>query len=162
MKIMYINNNEITYITFEDAYKEFYLKKRAKGLSEKTLQNYDDAYKYFTNFFDEKRLCHEIDVKVYTNCCLLLKGYTNANDVSRQTYLRHLKVILNFCMEQQYMKYFHIELPKAEAKLKCIYTEHELDLLLKKPNMKTCQFTEYRNWVLINYLIATRSAYKNC
>jgi hypothetical protein len=36
----------------------------------------------------------------------------------------------------------------------CLYilgTEQELAKLLKKPNMHTCDFTEYRCWVMVNY-----------
>ena len=40
------------------------------------------------------------------------------------------------------------------------YTTHELNLLLKKPNLKTCSFTEYRDWVIINYLLATANRVK--
>lgn len=156
-----MNDYDISYITFEEAYKEFYMTKRAKNLSPKTLRNYDDAYKYFTSFFDEKQLCKEITLQVYTKYCLFLQGYTSANDVSRQTYLRNLRVILNFCMENHYMKYFKIELPRAQAKMKSIYTEYELKRLLERPNLKKCSFTEYRNWVLVNYLLATRTAIRN-
>ena len=35
------------------------------------------------------------------------------------------------------------------------YTDSELNLLLKKPNLKKCEFCEYRNWVITNYLLGT-------
>ena len=35
------------------------------------------------------------------------------------------------------------------------YNEAELKLLLKKPNIKKCSFTEYQCWVMTNFLFAT-------
>lgn len=155
MKNQFMTNYDITFITFEEAFKDFFLSKQARNLSKKTLRNYEDAYKYFTAFFDEKHLCKDITPKIYSEYCLFLQEHTKANDVSRQTYLRHLRVILNYCIQNQYMPYFKIELPRAQAKIKAIYTERELSLLLERPNLKKCSFAEYRNWVLVQYLLAT-------
>ena len=35
------------------------------------------------------------------------------------------------------------------------YTDEELKLLLKKPNLKKCSFTEYQCWVITNFLFST-------
>lgn len=35
------------------------------------------------------------------------------------------------------------------------YTEEELTLLLKKPNVRECSFTEYQCWVITNFLFST-------
>ena len=53
------------------------------------------------------------------------------------------------------MSYFKIVLPKAEEKLKEPYSRDEMEKLLKKPDLKTCRFNEYRNWVMVNYFIGT-------
>ena len=37
--------------------------------------------------------------------------------------------------------------------MKETYTDEELRLLLKKPNLRQCAFSEYRNWVIINLLL---------
>ena len=42
---------------------------------------------------------------------------------------------------------------RAQETIKDTYTDRELELLLKKPNMRKCKFSEYRNWVIINYLL---------
>ena len=44
---------------------------------------------------------------------------------------------------------------KTNEVIKDPYTDKEIELLLKKPNIKKCNFAEYRNWVLVNYLIST-------
>jgi len=58
-------------------------------------------------------------------------------------------------MEEGYMDRFTIKLLKAEKKIKETYTDDELSKILQKPNIKTCSFTEYRNWVMSNYFLAT-------
>jgi len=63
-------------------------------------------------------------------------------------------------MELGYMREFKIKLIRAEKKIKETYTTEELQLLLKKPNMKKCTFAEYRNWVITNYLLATGNRLK--
>ena len=35
------------------------------------------------------------------------------------------------------------------------YTSTELERLLKKPNVKKCSFADYRNWVIVCYLLGT-------
>ena len=42
---------------------------------------------------------------------------------------------------------------KCEDSTKETYTDEELIALLKKPNLRKCPFSEYRNWVIINFLL---------
>ena len=53
------------------------------------------------------------------------------------------------------MTAFKIRIPKVDNKLKETYTDAELNVLLKKPNLKTCGFSEYKIWVFSNYLLGT-------
>jgi integrase/recombinase XerD len=59
------------------------------------------------------------------------------------------------CRLRPYIEEFKIPSLKAEKKIKETYTDSELIILLKKPDIKKCNFVEYRNWVFINYLIGT-------
>jgi len=58
-------------------------------------------------------------------------------------------------METGYLPPFTIHIQKVDKKIKETYNERELSLLLKKPNLKDCDFGEYRTWVYSNYLLAT-------
>jgi integrase/recombinase XerD len=58
-------------------------------------------------------------------------------------------------MEMEYLSNFKIPIPKVDKKLKETYTDTELKALLKKPDLKTCNFSEYKIWVFSNYLLAT-------
>lgn len=53
------------------------------------------------------------------------------------------------------MTVFKIRIPKVDKKLKETYTDTELNALLKKPNLKTYGFSEYKIWVFSNYLLGT-------
>ena len=52
-------------------------------------------------------------------------------------------------MDKGYIKKFKIENIKTDETIKEPYTEYEMNLLLKKPDLKKCNFSEYRNWVLV-------------
>lgn len=58
-------------------------------------------------------------------------------------------------MRKGYIRDFKIPTIKTDEIIKEPYTEYELNLLLKKPNLKTCYFSEYRSWVLVNYFYST-------
>lgn len=42
---------------------------------------------------------------------------------------------------------------KGEETVKDTYTDTELKRLLKKPQIRSCTFSEYRNWVIVNLLV---------
>jgi integrase/recombinase XerD len=58
-------------------------------------------------------------------------------------------------MDLGYLPKQKLDLMKADKDIKETYTDEELALLLKKPDIKKCSFAEYRNWVLVNYFLAT-------
>ena len=58
-------------------------------------------------------------------------------------------------MEKGYVETFHISLMTVKTVPKEAYTQEEQELLIKKPNIKTCGFTKYRNWVIICHLLAS-------
>jgi integrase/recombinase XerD len=79
----------------------------------------------------------------------------NANDISINSYLRTVRAYLYFCMENGMIDNFKVHIPKAEKKMKETYTESELQVLLKKPDVKKCSFTEFKTWVFENFMLGT-------
>jgi len=53
------------------------------------------------------------------------------------------------------MSYFKIQKMRIQKTVKELYTDNEMDILLKKPDITTCCFEDYRNWVIVNFLYAT-------
>jgi integrase/recombinase XerD len=58
-------------------------------------------------------------------------------------------------MEKGYLHPFKIKLIKAVKKIKPVYTEEELEKLLKKPDVKKTKFKEFRTWAIFNHVLAT-------
>jgi integrase/recombinase XerD len=58
-------------------------------------------------------------------------------------------------MKLDYLDEFKIQMLKTPDKVKETYTDDELKILLEKPNLKNCDFVEYRTWVMINWLLST-------
>lgn len=77
------------------------------------------------------------------------------SSVTIATYIRNLRAVLNVFMGMGYVKRFIVKVPKFDREIPEVYLEEELHKLLKKPNIKTCSFSEYRNWVMTNYLLGT-------
>lgn len=74
---------------------------------------------------------------------------------SINTALIALNAFLHWCMDNDYCNRFKTKLVKQDEIIKDTYSEEQLLKLLKKPNIKKCNFAEYRNWVIINYLVST-------
>ena len=68
------------------------------------------------------------------------------------SYVRILKTFVSYCRAQGLTDLI-VKPYKVEETVKDTYTDIELKKLLKKPNMRSCSFTEYRTWVIINLLL---------
>lgn len=60
-----------------------------------------------------------------------------------------------YFMKLGYTEPFQITMVKTHKQIKETYTDYELEILLRKPKINKTTFAEYRNWVIINYLLAT-------
>jgi integrase/recombinase XerD len=141
-------------VTVDSGFEQFVRVKRNMNLSEKSIKCYQDAVKYFTAFYSGENYCHDVTAEVVENYITHLKC-KSISSVSVNTYLRGLRVVLYFFMERDYMPKFKIKLLRQEKKVKNTYTDAELKLLLAKPDVKRCDFSEFRDWVISNYLLAT-------
>lgn len=142
-------------ITAQEGFDKFFRIKKAKNLSPDTLSHYKNYFRYFSEYFEITQHCSAITRDTYYGYIEYLQETKNANATTLNTYLGTLRTILYFFMEEGYMPQFKAELLKAEKKIKETYSDEELDKILQKPNVKNCNFTEYRNWVMSNYFLAT-------
>ena len=67
------------------------------------------------------------------------------------TYLRVIRTFLNWCQREGIVS---ITIPNIKEKetVKETYSDEELELLLRRPDAD-CQFCEFRNWAIVNYLL---------
>lgn len=147
--------NNHTVRTIEQAFEEFIKYGTIKNLSNHTLSYYQRTFDKFINFIGEDKPTNIITSDLMGDYILYLKADDNINDITINTHIRGMRAILYYFMRLGYMDKFKIQLIKAEKPIKETYTDSELEILLKKPNLRKCRFTEYRDYVVINYLLAT-------
>lgn len=143
-------------ITIKEAYEQFVRVKKAMKMEDTSLSTYRYAYNELINVIDENELCASIDSDIITD--ILEYFAISKSHIKNATLLcnmRHIRAILYFFMSRGYMAEFKIQMPQKIETIKATYTDKELELLLKKPNMKMVEFCEYRNWVMVNYLLGT-------
>ncbi|NSJ91249.1 tyrosine-type recombinase/integrase [Coprococcus sp. MSK.21.13] len=147
--------------TFNEAYDEFIRYCKARNLRPATIKHYNDVVNYsFLHFLKDKFGTEEVltkDIKSTTieNYVIFMKEKTNANDTTVNTNIRTTRTIFYYFMKLGYMDKFKIQLPKMNKQVIETYTDEELEILLEKPNLNKCNFIEYRNWVIVNFLIGT-------
>lgn len=151
-----MKSNKKSAKTVREAVEEFLEFKEAENLSPKTLSAYKYNISRFEAFLDEKNICLTTDIneKLIISFMVFLKKKI-ANQSSINNVLRENKVFLLYCMKKGYIETFSISIPKEEEKLKDTYSLDELERLLEKPDVSTCRFSTYRNWVLVNYMMGT-------
>jgi len=154
MQKIYMEQN-FEKITTKEAFENFIRHRKVRNLSPNTIKTYESDFRYFSDFYDSSRLCADIKKETVYGFIEYLRENTNANDITIYSYMTHIRAILYYFMEEGYTKKFSIEMPKKEKTIKPTYTDRELVKLLEKPNLKKCEFTDYRNWVMVNYLLAT-------
>jgi len=143
-------------MTLEKAFDDFIREKRVMKLSEATIRSYEARFKDFTTFIPADSLCREITQgTIHKYIELVQERNPNIKAVTINTNLRHIRAMLYNFMEQGYMDSFKIKMLKYEKELIEVYSEAELGRLLKKPDKKKCNFSQYRTWVIICYLLGT-------
>lgn len=127
----------------------------ANNLSQATINGYYENFKYFKEFYkcDD---CTKITDIVFTEYKLYMIKTKKLADTTVNTRIKNLSPFLHYCMDFEYIKKFDINLINEDEPEIETYTNNELERLLKKPIIKRNNFPEYRNWVLINYLLGTR------
>lgn len=144
-------------LTVSEAFEDFIEHCRIKNLRKETIKLYYAHFTIFKRFLNnDEMLISEITSHTIGEFILDLRSDNhNCNEITVNSYLRGIRVFLYYCMDMDYLTQFKIIIPKVDKKLKETYTDNELKELLKKPNLKTCDFSEYKIWVFSNYLLAT-------
>jgi len=111
--------------------------------------------KYLQNFIVGENLCSNLNLQIINDFIMEMKKSGSLNNISINSYLAGMRAFINYCAKLGYTEPFQITILKTTKKVKETYTDSELYILLKKPDIKKCKFSEYRDWVFINYLLGT-------
>jgi len=152
-RIVIKSNKEIT---LEEGFKVFINEKKLIGLVDKTLFNYGIGFQYFTEYLNKDTLCSSITEDTYMGYIEYMRNNKpNLSPFSLNTYLVNVRVIFYYLMDKGYMDSFPCKLLKAGKPAKKTYKPEDLAKLFEEPNKKDCTFTDYRNWAIVCYFLAT-------
>ena len=142
-------------ISLKNGFDKFIVHCKVKNLSDMTIRYYKDGYGFFTAYLEKKDIYLEnINKKMIDNYVLYMRSQ-GLRDTTINTRIRSIRAILYFLMEEGDLGYFKIKLIVQTQENKKLYTDKEIEKLLKKPNKKKCTFAEFRTWALENFLVAT-------
>ena len=148
---MFIPNDK----TFAQGCEEYLDNCCARNLRDGTIKHYRDSIKQIQKYVDGDMYIKDITKETFDNFIKALRNNKNLNSMSMYTYSRDFKTILNFFMSREDLPTFKMQLMKADKQPIETYSDTELIRLLKKPNLQRCSFTEYKSWVMVNFLLST-------
>jgi integrase/recombinase XerD len=137
--------------TIAETFNDFIIAKKAKGLADKTLTSYQSHFKAISRHLDITQEINHLTKCETDNMISSMRDSGLATN-SINSYTRLLKAFLSWCNEEAITQ-FNIKIYRGEETVKETYTDRELAILLKKPNVRECNFSEYRDWVIINFLL---------
>lgn len=137
--------------TIEETFSDFIISRKTKGLAEKTLQSYQSQFQAVARHMDVKMDIAMLQ-KADLDAMIISMRDASLSPNSINSYTRTLKSFFSWCNEQGITR-LNIPLYKAEETVKETYSDAELTALLKKPDIRKATFAEYRDWVIINFLL---------
>lgn len=137
-------------ITLRKAFKDFLISKSAEGIKEKTITSYNSHFSSVEKHLNIDMTFSEISKRDFEKMIVSMRSVGLSHN-SIASYVRTLNSFLHWCSGEGLTT---ITLPRMKEKetVKETYTDKELELLLRRP-AADCQFCEYRNWVIINFLL---------
>ena len=157
MKRMFGNFNHQTR-SVKETIIEFINTKKGKKADE-TIKYYEERLDDFANHLEEKEelteVAHITRAVVDRYMAYRKKKNPKLSNQTLNNILRAIRTFINYCIGEDYIGYFKIEMFPSTKTPKPSYTDEEQAILLKKPDLKKCSFPEYRNWVMICHFLAS-------
>lgn len=143
------NNVNLTYTELLKLYERDC---KLRNISEETVIGYKNAARYFLKFCGKDVTCNEITQELLDEYKFYLMDKYKPETVN--SYVFKVSPVLKFAFERGYLPYkIEIIHMVEQERYRNIYTPDELTTLLKRPTSNL--FAEYRNWVIINFLLGT-------
>lgn len=146
-------------ITIEEGINLFYKRCTIMNLRPATIKHYKDIINYsFFAFIYKNDALNTITQEVINNYVVFLQN-KGIKTTSINTNLRAIKTVLNYLQEEGYLKnkikIKKIIIDDVDDEKNKTYSDAEIEKLLIKPNLKKCNFTEYRDWTITCLCVAT-------
>jgi integrase/recombinase XerD len=140
-----------------DIFEEFIFENEARNLAPKTIENYKQSVRLFMEFngFNEETTTDDITAQLFYKWANTLK-LNGAKHTTINHYLRDCRTFFYWCMKEErgYIEGFKIQLLEGQEEKPKLFEEDDLLLLLEKPKVKD-DFTTWRNWAVVNWVLAT-------
>ena len=136
--------------TFAEVFEIYISAVTARGVKDKTIATYKQHFHAISKRLDVSLPINRLNSTALDNMILQMRK-EGLSDSSINSYTRTLKCFLSWCNEEGYTK-ANLKIYKAAETVKETYTDEELLTLLAKPDAD-CKFCEYRNWVIVNFLL---------
>ena len=136
--------------TLRNAFKDFVISKSAKGIKTKTISTYHSHFSAVEKYLDIDKPFSALSKGDFEQMIVSMRSAGLSHN-SISSYVRVMNTFLHWCAGEGYTS---LTLPnfKQEDTVKEAYSDDELEALLRRPNAD-CQFCEYRNWVIVNFLL---------
>ena len=135
-----------------DVAEEFIEFTKQKNLSSVSIHTYEYMCGVFISAIGDIEV-NKMNQDVLDEFRGWLENNRNCNAVSKNTIFNTLNVFLGFLYEKNYIfTELKFKFIKVDRKIKDIYTDTELKILLKKPD-EDCLFAEYRNYVMTHMVL---------
>ncbi len=134
-----------------ECFDRFLLTKRANGAKDKTIDSYSQHFHAISRHLNIHKNMEDMCSDDLQNMILSMRESGLAPN-SIKSYTITLKAFLSWCNTEGITD-LNMKKYKGEETIKETYTDAELNLLLEKPNVKQCSFSEYRSWVIVNLLV---------
>ncbi len=133
-----------------EVFDDFVISQTAQGLSEITLTNYRHHFHSISRHLDIAQPVAAL-TKIKLEAMVVSMRQSGLAHNSISSYCRVLRTFFGWC-QREGMSVPPLPQIKDKETVKESYTDDELEALLKKPK-KNCSFCEYRNWVIVNFLM---------
>lgn len=141
-------------LTFQEGFDLYVRRCEARNYRPATIRHYNDSIKQIYKVIPPSTPIEEFNEDLWDYFRTAIRT-PERNSTSVYTYSRDFKTLIKFFQEEGIIAAFPLELPKTDKSPIQIYTDQELHLLLKKPNLRRASFTEYKCWVIVNFLLST-------
>lgn len=137
--------------TVRECFERFLRFKSAQGLKEKTIESYAANFHAVSKYMNMDVDIESLDKHFMDDAIVAMREKSLSSHTIR-SYTAATKTFLSWCNEEEITQ-VNIKLYRTEDTIKETYSDDELSRLLMKPNVRTCQFPEYRNWVIVSFLV---------
>ncbi len=151
-RVMFMRKDDKALV--KDLYEQYRKSCQVRNLSERTIKYYDDCIHEFLKFAGEGLELPQLTSELVEDYILYMKDKGLAA-TSINTYLRGIRTLVNWLAKRRYIEAFKVTLIKEEEVIKSTYNDAEIQLMLVKPDINKYDFTDYRNWVMVNMLLGT-------